>query len=135
MIHAQKLADEKWERESALGFNSTTESKFNYSAYLTGAVMTSTDMVVTTPMDSTSSVVIDPLQSTTDIDAGYNAVLFPETDESIDHTVYGDKKASVSSTGTSMFDGWFGPTKEQKRAQAEFEKWQKSFKEKLPEGQ
>lgn len=30
--------------------------------------------------------------------------------------------------------GWFGPTKEQKKAKAEFEKWQKKFNERSPTG-
>ena len=30
--------------------------------------------------------------------------------------------------------GWFGPSKEQKKAKAEFEKWQKKFNERSPTG-
>ena len=32
------------------------------------------------------------------------------------------------------FLGWFGPTKEQKKSKADFEKWQKKFNERSPTG-
>ncbi len=40
---------------------------------------------------------------------------------------------SSSSSGGGWFDGWFGPSKEQRRAKKEFEQWQKSFNEKNPD--
>jgi hypothetical protein len=30
--------------------------------------------------------------------------------------------------------GWFGPSKEQKKAKADFDKWQKQFNERSPTG-
>jgi hypothetical protein len=44
-----------------------------------------------------------------------------------------DKDQSSGSSG-GLFAGWFGPTKEQKKAQQEFEKWQKQFVERSPDG-
>lgn len=107
MIHAQKLADEKWEREilESAATNSNNSSLSNTTYF-------QEPMVTQVSNRNTKA-----------------SEVFTESTVDIDETV-----TTTASKSKSSFDGWFGPTKEQRKAQQEFEKWQKSFKEKIPEG-
>lgn len=102
MIHAQKLADEKWEREILE----------NAASNANNSTLTNTTQALLTSQVSNRN--------------SYDDDVFAES--SVDGTI------TTASKSKSSFDGWFGPTKEQRKAQQEFEKWQKSFKEKIPEG-
>jgi hypothetical protein len=110
MIQAQKIADEKWERESILGFRLDSDS--NSSTF---------NSTIFQDSNEPNPIIISGVTS--------EDKLFTEDGDLTDE---GDAVKKESSK--SFFSGWLGPTKEQKKAQQEFEKWQKSFREKLPEG-
>jgi hypothetical protein len=113
MINAQKLADEKWEREL---LENASNNNMTISSNMTSVNMANLESRTTVATQTT--VAADDSFGMSDMDY-------------LDVT----KDGSVGSVKTkSMFDGLFGPTKEQRKAQQEFEKWQKSFKEKIPEG-
>ncbi len=98
MITAQRLADEKWERES--------------SHHLHGNMT----QIPVEPLPMSSQ-----LSEPNIVSDGFSSSLDPE-------------EVPTSGGGGGFFSGWFGPTAEQRRAQREFEKWQASFKERIPEG-
>lgn len=115
MIATQKLADEKWERESLMGLYQDSNQTEIETNSIVLPFSNSTDSFLNT------SISMEPI-----IDSNNE---FVTTEES----QYDDPTMKKSSGSNSIFAGWFGPTREQKRAQQEFEKWQKSFREKLPE--
>ena len=116
MINAQRLADEKWEKESLL-------------------VLENENNNITTTIDQ---LIID----TSTISTIPNATnTFTTTTSSVESTLPLEEDTPETYTDPSMTKkqntgilSWFGPNREQKKAQFEFEKWQKSFKEKMPEG-
>ena len=108
MIHAQKLADEKWERE--ILENAASNAR---NSTVTNTTQTFLQVPATNQLPNRNS---------------YEDDTFAESSVGVDGTI------TTASKPKSSFDGWFGPTKEQRKAQQEFEKWQKSFKEKIPEG-
>ena len=121
MINAQKLSDEKWERE-LLESHHHVKNNLTISSNVTSNNMDNIDY---------SSRQTSSTQAITTTAATATAT----TEDSFE-TSGSDFADSAVKTGSkkSMFDGLFGPTKEQRKAQQEFEKWQKSFKEKIPEG-
>lgn len=102
MIHAQKIADEKW----------ALESSFDTSDELNQKVL---DINLAEPNSNLHNAI------------GQDIEEFDIQDESSDVSVDRNKKSG-------MFSGWFGQTKEQKKAQIEFEKFQKKFSERSVDG-
>eukprot|EP01031_Cornospumella_fuschlensis_P038870 gene38870-47281_t len=108
MIQAQKIADEKWNADYLQSQNDTISS-----------ADASFQFDVVSPLSSSLS---SPMQ------------LNPMTDEfSHDGLSDQDKSASKSAPSSNWLASWLGPSKEQKRAKAEFEKWQKDLKERSGE--
>jgi cation-transporting ATPase 13A1 len=120
MISAQKIADEKWASEAL-----TVEKLAGENGTLDDAATNSTD--ASDLYDALPSLSSQPRSGSgedEDLTAGFDANPL-------------SKMGSVPGAApeaSGMFSGWFGPTKEQKKAQAEFEKWQKQFTERSPDG-
>lgn len=110
MIQAQKLSDEKWAAEvnflSENGTLSMANSTLDFQP-------TFVETDVGAPKTQESPV--------------YLTDEFGSVDDSPD-SGFGEKSEKAKSANWLM--SWFGPSLEQKRAKAEFDKWQKEFKEK-----
>ena len=120
VINAQQLADEKWAAESAARLDIGNDTTVSGGASTQVVVEEEEEEVVDNQLLSSSS----SSSSTTDASAA------DFTEDSLGYIDFGKKN---SSSGGGFLSGWFGPTKEQKRAQQEFEKWQKQFNEKNSE--
>ena len=114
MINAQRLADEKWEKESLLVLENENNN-----------ITTTIDQLITGTTTNTIANTTNTFFTTTA--SGESAVALEDTPET-----YTDP--SMTKKQNTGIMSWFGPNREQKKAQFEFEKWQKSFKEKMPEG-
>ena len=116
MINAQRLADEKWEKESLL----VLENENNNITSTIDQLLIDTSTISTIPnATNTFTSTTSSVESTLPLEED---TAEPYTDPSM---------TKKQNTGIMS---WFGPNREQKKAQFEFEKWQKSFKEKMPEG-
>jgi cation-transporting ATPase 13A1 len=104
MIHAQQLADEKWALEGKLPVDEEQEDAA-LDAYLT------------------ENLAAIPSAASADTE-GQDYV----SNDSFDSSQIGVYGESQPKSG-GFLSGWFGPTKQQKQSQKEFEKFQKQFKE------
>lgn len=113
IISAQQLADKKWASFSGLDFdedNSTTTDDESSSASLPSSSKVASTVVPDAPLNS-------------------NGDDFSE--EAIgDYSTLGQPAAPKS-----FMSGWFGPSKEQKQSQAEFDKFLKKFKQTSDDGE
>lgn len=112
MIQGQKLADEKWARE--VNMNSTAETSGNITTGEFVPIFYESEPVVSSGQPGTAT--IGSLE-----DEFGNA-------GNVDGLDGSGQKGKVAAG--NWLASWFGPSIEQKRAKAEFEKWQKEFKEK-----
>lgn len=128
MEQAQKLADEKWALETSQGLHPIAENSTNANS-----TMEQTEFVVEYTTEAT--------ESTVNI---FGEKISPKQVSEEFHDEFTDGLESTSSQSTpdnqqnnaamqNYIMSWFGPSKEQKRAKAEFEKWQKELKEKSGE--
>lgn len=104
MIHSQKIADEKWALESATMVHDE-ESQGAATPHQMVDIESSRGLSLNEEHDRADEFVEDDMEE-----------------------VQMEKKAEAASSGWLM--SWFGPSKEQRRAKAEFDKWQKELKEK-----
>jgi cation-transporting ATPase 13A1 len=127
MLQSQKLADEKWAAEIHIlnATDSTNDIQMNQIIY------------DDSPSDSNSQFFFD-------VNSKGDSNVASDFSSGMAHDEFSDdansfatsstmKKESSASSGGGYFSGWFGPTKEQRRAKQEFEKWQKEFQEKSGE--
>jgi manganese-transporting P-type ATPase len=103
-IAAQEKADEKWEQYSNGNFTADEKKEYDFTALTKGIKTTDDEVKSMKP----SQILEDEVAS------------------------FGEQSTDKSSGG--MFSGWFGPSKEQKRAEAEQEKLIKQFNEKSADG-
>ena len=105
MVHAQQLADEKWALEGRPPTDEAEEEEQN-NEYINIAGSNENS---TNPFGSVGAYV-----GRDDDSEEATAALYNE---------------SPKQEGGGFLSGWFGPSKQQKQAQKEFEKFQKQFKE------
>lgn len=108
METTQRLADEKWAKESA---SIVPSAEFN-------------ETIIDIDIDEQEVQLNLPNQEN-DVSQQFDEF---ESDQTFEF-----KGAAKKSSGESFLANWFGISKEQKRAQAEFEKWRKDFQEKSGE--
>ena len=124
-IAAQEMADDKWEKYASGNFTETEETS---NADLIALVKTKGKSKGKTK-DISSATVADILSS----EKSMNIEDFGDEDLAHGETIhFGD--SNKNSTSSGWFSGWFGPTKEQKRAQAEQERLIKDFNSRSEEG-
>lgn len=123
MLQAQKLADEKWAAEILVLNATETDSvnPMNEIIYDDG------------PRDSNNQFFFE-MNNKGDAGASSNNFGSFQDEFSSDGNTGGlDASSKESKASSSWLAGWLGPTKEQRRAKQEFEKWQKEFQEKSGE--
>lgn len=120
MIQAQKLSDDNWASDMHFaGDNSTTLQDFNNG----------TAEFVPTFIESDFSSATKVMDSPTT--SGASASIFGDDEFTTDENGNMIAKSENSNANKpNWIMSWFTPSLEQKRAKAEFEKWQKEFKEK-----
>jgi hypothetical protein len=155
MIAAQKLADEKWAKE-AFSMSNLTSSTIGMSSNDSSSGMTTAvgvpvevELSVTgdaiPPAVSASSAAAAATSAATT--AAANAVaaeaekMKRDKDNREKDALERLKAKAASGLATvegapagGWFSSWFGPSKEQKQAKAEFDKWQKQFNERSSSG-
>ncbi|RYG67330.1 hypothetical protein EON64_07680, partial [archaeon] len=104
MIQAQKIADERWNSDYLNGQNDTSQDSFQFD-------------VISSASTSLSSPIHHNLMN----------------DEFSHDDLSSHDSVPKSAPASNWLASWLGPSKEQKRAKAEFEKWQKDLKEKSGE--
>jgi hypothetical protein len=116
MIHAQKLADEKWASEASYIDPATTNG-----TSVVDMEPIEVDLVPAATIDITGAGSAGSANFGDDFDESGDAVRYDVT----------EKKAGFNPFG--YISSFFTVSKESKRAKADFEKWQKEFKEKSGE--
>lgn len=128
MINAQTLADEKWAAEAAisanqLSSNATESSETTFDSSLPAAELpTSTSSSETTSTSTSTSSASASASITEELEFDHDSAFDASLEE---------KKTPAKAA--SFINGWFGPSKEQKRVKKEFEEWQKQFNERNPD--
>ena len=117
MISAQKLADENWAKEASFIDLSTLNSTDNVDI----TVPIEVDVVQMETLDISGAAKVKTFSADEDHEDDGEIVNFDNTDQ---------KKGFNPATYVSSF---FTTSKESKRAKADFEKWQKEFKERSGE--
>ena len=132
IINAQELADKKWAELGGLDYDYNED---NIEKNDTINPLSNVNIP-----EGLSPVVISNMNVNKhqEFEVNNNGEVFQSDETMSDENVAVDnvldtKKISSSSSGGGWFDGWFGPSKEQRRAKKEFEQWQKSFNEKNPD--
>jgi hypothetical protein len=117
VISAQELADKRWAAEAARLAGNLTAAE--------AALLANSTSSSSTSGDSTTSL----------LKVGEKAVLVAadEDGEEAGAGAVQPRNETSTSSSSSWLAGWFGPSKEQKRAKKELEKWQKQFNERSEE--
>eukprot|EP01040_Poterioochromonas_malhamensis_P009840 gene9840-10684_t len=134
MIQAQKIADEKWAAEILMlhtDENNATSSTNNEDNTFTNQIVYEDDNT----LSSNNQMFAEMNAAGVATDLTSSGVYTGSVDE------FSEESGDLSSTSTktegaassSFLAGWLGPTKEQRRQKAEFDKWQKEFQEKSGE--
>ena len=157
MIAAQKLADEKWAKEAFSMSNVTSSSSNDSSSGINGAGNSAVGVPVQVELSVTGEAIPPPAVSAATAaaaatTAAANAAAYAVAAEA--EKLKRDKEnkekdalerlKAKAASGLATVDGgappggwmssWFGPSKEQKQAKAEFDKWQKQFNERSSSG-